>query len=149
LATRLIAVALAYLLTGWSSVAKDLRMRGDDAPDWTQHPTLGRIAMSMLSWPYACCIRTCRGTGQLGRGIAFGALLAVMQLTMNSTWICACLWLAEYTTNDVVMRVLLGALLLVPGFFVLGPLLAMAAVPLSLLLSWPLDRLFPLKSIDR
>lgn len=141
-----ICALLAYLLSGVLQVIKDLGASAIDSPRWTMKPTPGKAILVAFTWPSRPVLEAGNLSGQFARSVAFGLLSVVLQMSALTAFILASYAIAGLVFANFVLQILLTAVIAFIGSFFVLPLLGLIMVPLTLLLAWPLDLLFPLKS---
>lgn len=112
---------------------------------WTWRPTLGKILIVGASWFTRPFLENIHRSGQVARGIAFGLLGVSLQMVVLTFLIWGCIFVANYFFDSTLLRVATTAILTIIGVFIVLPLINVLLIPLTLLISWPLDLLFPLK----
>ena len=137
-----ICALLAYLLSGISLVIKDLGGKVIDRPMWAMNPTLGKTIMVALTWPSRPILAS-YSSGQLARAIAFGVLGILIQMTVLTACIWASYAVAGLVLESLIFKLALAAIIAFIGSLFVLPLVTLIMIPVTLLLAWPLDLLFP------
>jgi hypothetical protein len=135
----LASVVLGYALTGISTASSDLRLSPLNRPAWARNPTPGALLFATLTW-WAGPIVNDRITA---RSIAFGGVAALTKWGGVTLVVYVALFAARHFADGSVWRAVLAILFLVVGSFTILPLYAIVSIPITLLIAWPLDRLFP------
>lgn len=144
----IICAILAYLLSGFSQVMKDLGGSPIDRPMYAHEPKLWQVVIVTLTWPYTPVVETRYSTGSLGRSIVFGGLRVVVQMSVLTAFIWWTYVLAGSVFDNFVLQLALAAVIAFIGSFLVLPLVTLLIMPIILILGWPLDLLFPLKVKD-
>ena len=137
-----ICAILAYLLSGVSQVLKDLGGRVIDRPMWATNPTLGKALMVALTWPSRPVLASYL-FGQFARAVAFGVLGVLIQMTALSAFIWASYAVAGLVFESFFFKLAFAAVIAFFGSLFVLPLVTLIMMPVTLLLAWPLDLLFP------
>lgn len=140
-----ISALVAYLFSGISSVLKDLSASRVDRPMWARNPNLRKIFLFTLIWPLGPIFESQHYTGQTGRPIAFGTLRVVLQVTVLTALIYGSHELASYIFQNLFFQLITTAAIAFICLFFLSPIIGLLMIPITLLISWPLDLLFPLE----
>ena len=137
-----ICALLAYLLSGISQVIKDLGGNVIDRPMWAMNPTLGKTITVALTWPSRPILAS-HTSGQFARAVAFGVLGVLIQMTVLTAFIWASYAVAGLVFEGFIFKLILAAVIAFIGSLFVLPLVTLIMVPVTLLLAWPLDLLFP------
>jgi hypothetical protein len=138
----LISVALAYVFCGIATVMKDLNAQPIDRPQWAFRPTLrGAIFIAATWWARSFV----DGPGPVRRRVAFALMGAVSQLGVLTFFIWGCIAVSIYFFTSAPIQIASAAVLVVVGSQIVLPLLSFLMIPVTLLVAWPLDLLFPLE----
>ena len=140
-----IALVLAYLMSGISLVITDLGAPPLDRPGWALNPTLGSIIINALIWFIRPFTDQYFMFGQLSRAIAFGLLnlLAEFAGLFFVFW-----WLLNFlpaAIGSTVLVIVAIAVIFIVGLFILPPLITLVVLPITGILSIPLNLIFPIK----
>lgn len=141
-----ICAALAYVLAGISQVTKDLGGRVIDRPGWARRPTIGKVILVALTWPSRPVIGAGFSTGRLARSIAFATLGVATQMIVLTSFLWGSYAIAGLVFKNLAFQLALAAVIAFIGSLFVLPLVTLLMVPVTLLLAWPLDLLFPEKS---
>jgi len=139
------SVFLAYILSGISQVSNDLGVRAPDKPMWAMRPTFGRALLVGATWSTRPFLENINSKGQVARGIAFGLLSISLQMVVLTFFIWGCITAAPYFFDSTISRGVTTAILMFIGALIVLPLISVLMIPLTLIVAWPLDLLFPLK----
>lgn len=139
-----ISAGLAYVLSGLAQVTKDLGSPIHDRPGWARRPTIGVAVLVALTWVIHPFIDTYYDTGQRGRAAVFGLLGVLVQMSVLTAFVWGCLIGAHAISDSTFWVVVLSAAFMLVGTLIVLPLANLVVMFLILLLSWPLDLLFPL-----
>ena len=142
----IVSAILAYLLSGISQATKDLGGNVIDRPMWAMRPTLGKAILVALTWPARPIIDGSYSTGQLGRSIVFGMLGVLTQMAVLTAFIWGAYALASLVFDNFALQLILAAVIAFIGSLFVLPLVSLLMMPITLIIAWPLDFLFPLKS---
>lgn len=142
----IISALLAYVLSGISQVTKDLSGNVIDRPMWAMEPTLGKAILVAITWPIRPIFEGGYSTGQLARSIVFGGLGAVIQMTVLTAFIWGAFTLAGLVFESLALQLILATVIAFIGLLFVLPLVSLIMIPITLLLAWPLNLLFSLKS---
>lgn len=142
----IISAVLAYVLAGISQVTKDLGRNVVDRPIWAMEPTLGKVILFALTWPMRSLIDGFYLTGQFARSMVFGVFGVVTQITVLTAFIWGSYSIAGLVFENLAFQLVLAAVIaFISSIFVL-PLVSLLMIPITLLIAWPLDLLFPIKN---
>lgn len=141
-----ICALLAYIFLGVSQVTKDLGASVMERPIWAMSPTWGKVILFALTWPYRFVIESSDASGRLARAIAFGVLDFATKMAVLTAFIWGSYTVAGLIFENLAFQLLLSAVIALVGSFIVLPLATLAMIPVTILLAWPLDILFPLKS---
>lgn len=137
-----ISLVLAFIFLGISEVLNDLGGSVIDRPMWANQPTLGMSVLVALTWFYKPFIYSKHSRG---RTIAFGLLDVIMKLSIVASFIWCCIAISIHFFESVILEILVSALLIGIGSFIVLPLISLLMIPVSLIAAWPLDLMFPLE----
>jgi hypothetical protein len=140
-----ISALLAYILSGISQVSKDLAGRATDRPMWTTRPTVGKALLVGATWIIRSFLESIHQTGQIARGIAFGLLGITLQMVVLTFFVWGCIAAAATIFDSMLLRLVAMLALMMIGSFIVLPLINVLMVPMTLVLAWPVDLLFPIK----
>lgn len=141
-----ICALLAYIFLGVSQVTKDLGARVVERPIWAMSPTWGKVILFALTWPIRFVIEASDTPGQLARAIAFGVLDVATKMAVLTAFIWGSYTVAGLIFENLAFQLLLSAVIALLGSFIVLPLVTLLMIPVTIVLAWPLDLLFPLKS---
>lgn len=141
-----ICALLAYIFLGVSQVTKDLGARVVERPIWAMSPTWGKVILFALTWPIRFVIEASDAPGQLARAIAFGVLDVATKMAVLTAFIWGSYTVAGLIFENLAFQLLLSAVIALVGSFIVLPLVTLLMIPVTIVLAWPLDLLFPLKS---
>lgn len=142
-----ISLALAYVLSGISQVTADLTADPISKPMWAMRPTFGKMMFVGAAW-FARPFIEATHSQQVARGIAFAIPKVVLPFATLLVFVWLCIIAAEYWFENLALRTVAVAVLLIVGGRFVMPLVNLLTVPLSILIALPLDWLFPLKEGD-
>lgn len=139
-----LSLLLAYGFSGLSQVTDDLRADPVSKPMWAMRPTLGMTLLVLAAWPTRP-IQDASYSDNPPRAIAFALLGLLITFITTAGLIWCCLRLAVFFTSNFYLEVALSFGLIVALRF-LAPIITLVQMPVILLLTFPLEFLFPLKS---
>jgi hypothetical protein len=144
-----LSLALSYVLMGFGFVTDAMNADPLKKPFWAFEPTIGKMILYGTTWPASPIWNAHFGAPDNStRAAAFAMLDVVLRFAtlFLPTW--CFIQLAIYWTNNFYLQI--G---LVVGFLALlrfiMPVISILLVPIALILSLPLDLLFPIKKRDR
>jgi len=140
-----ISFVLAFVISGVSQVAKDLGGSPPDRPFWALRPTSGKMLLVGLTWFVRPSLDIFHCCGQLARSVAFGLLGATVRLTTLAGFVFGCISIAQHFFDGTIAVVVTSALLMIVGSFIVLPIVSFVVFSVTILLSIPLDLLFPLR----
>jgi len=139
-----ICALLAYLLSGFAQVIKDLGVRAMDRPVWAMNPTLGKAIMVALTWPSRPMILLAQSSpAEIAQWVAFRLLGFLIQMTVLTVFIWGAYAIAGLVFESFFLKFVLAAVIAFIGLFLVLPLISLIMVPVTLLLALPLTFLFP------
>lgn len=143
----IISAALAFFVLGVSQVIQDLRTNIVDRPMWvSMRPTLGTAVLVAMMWFTRPFQRILGATGQKARAVAFGAFGVIGQMSILTGFIWLCIGIATHTFHSVILQVVSTAMFVAIGALFVLPLANLIMIPLTLIVGFPLDWLFPLRA---
>jgi hypothetical protein len=143
-----ISFVLAYLLAGLSQATEDLAADPISRPMSASRPTFGMMLLVGMTWftrPFVEAVHS----RQVARNVAFAGLKVIVPFAMTVAFVWVCITTSEYWFNNVALRVLAIAVLLLVGARFVLPWLSLLTLPLTWILALPIDLLFPLKKSDK
>jgi hypothetical protein len=117
-----------------------------DRPLWVMRPTFGMAIFVAVTWfirPFQKILTT---TGQKARTFAFGAFGVIGQMSILTAFIWLCIAIATHIFDSTILQVVSTAVFIAIGALFVSPLVNLIMIPLSLIVAFPLDWLFPLKA---
>lgn len=142
-----ICALLAYLLSGFAQVIKDLSVRAMDRPMWAMNPTLGKAIMVTLTWPSRPMILLTRSSlVEIAQWVAFRLLGFLIQMTVLTAFIWGAYAIAGLVFESFFLKFALATVIAFFGLFFVLPLISLIMVPVTLLLALLLTFLFPKSS---
>jgi hypothetical protein len=136
-----ISVVIAYL---WSGVSEVMKLLGSDImnkPMWARQPTIWMIILVTSTWPFFQFIN--KAYPYSSRAVAFASFSIIWQMGVATCFVWCCIIFSGYIFDSTVLRVITTSILFVVGALFVLPLFNFLMIPLTLLISWPLDLLFP------
>jgi hypothetical protein len=143
-----ISFALAYLLAGLSQVTEDLAADPISKPMWALRPTFGMMLLVGMTWftrPFVGAVHS----PQVARNVAFAGLKVIVPFVMTAAFVWVCITTSEHWFDNVALRILAIAVLLLVGARFVLPWLSLLTLPLTWIIALPIDLLFPLKKSDK
>ena len=141
----LTSLGLAFVMSGISQVTKDIGQRPIDRPGWAHNPSLSGALIVAITWFTRPILDGYYSTGQKGRAAAFGILGVLIQLSVLTAFFVAAITLSVSWFDSIWLQIAIVAALVIFGAPIILPLASIAIMPITLILSFPLDLLFPLK----
>lgn len=136
-------ILIAYLIAGIATAIKDLQASPIDAPMWTYKPTFKMLFFVIITWFFWPIIDGMHDKFR-NRKIAFGLFGSITQLVLLTFLVWISFSSANRITDLFVVHVLIACVLFVLLTLFALPLLTIPMMFVTLVLSWPLDWLFPL-----
>jgi hypothetical protein len=143
-----ISFVLAYLLAGLSQVTEDLASDPISKPVWALRPTFGTMLLVGMTW-FTRPVVEAMHSEQVARNVAFAGLKVIAPFVMTVALVWVCITASEHLFDNVPLRVLAVAVLLLVGARFVLPWLSLLALPLTWIVALPIDLLFPSKKSDR
>jgi len=140
-----ISFVLAFVISGVSQVAKDLGGRPLDRPFWTLQPTFWKMLLVGLTWFVRPILDISNSGAPLARSVAYGLLGATVQLTTLTAFVFGCISMAQHFFDGTFAVVVTSALLMIVGSFIVLPIVSFVILLATVLLSIPINLLFPLR----
>lgn len=141
----LTAFGLAFVMSGISQVMKDIGQRPIDRPGWAHKPSLSGALIVAVTWFTRPILDGYYSTGQKARAVAFGVLGVLIQLSVLTAFFVAAILLSSSWFDSTWLQIVIVAALVIFGAPIILPLASIVIMPVTLILSLPLDFLFPLK----
>tara|TARA_R110002049_G_scaffold296531_1_gene484694 strand:+ start:412 stop:2232 length:1821 start_codon:yes stop_codon:yes gene_type:complete len=139
------AFGLAFVVSGIAQVMKDLGQMPLHKPGWAQRPSFLGAVLVALTWFTRPVIDGFYSTGQKPRALAFGVLGIVIQLSVLTAFFAGAISLSVNWFDATWIQVVFVAALVIFGAPIVLPLASIVIIPFTLILSLPLELLFPLK----
>lgn len=143
-----ISLVLAYVMLGVSQVTEDLSTDPISKSMWALRPTFGKMVLVAATWFTRPFIEAMH-TEQVARGVAFAVLKVIVPFAMLVAFTWICIIASEYWFDNLALRILTVAVLLIVGGRFVLPWVNLLMMPLSLIIALPIDWLFPLKKTDK
>jgi len=143
-----ISFVLAYLLAGISQITEDLAADPLSKPMWALRPTFGMMLFVGMTWftrPFVEALHE----QQVARSVTFAALKLLLPFAMTVALVWVCIAASEYWFENLALRILAVAVLLLLGARFVAPWLSLLMLPLTWIIALPIDLLFPLKKSGR
>jgi hypothetical protein len=134
----------SYVLLGYSMVQRDLRAHPFDQPFWAHSPSFGRALLLTLIWPYRS-IAEARFDANPNRRVAFGLFGSALELASMTGILYLSFLVIDRISHDTIVRWFLAIPILFIAFVFIRPILNVLLIPVTLLLAFPLEWLFPMK----
>lgn len=141
----IISLILAYLFSAFTQVMKDLGGRPIDKPAWAIQPTLGIAIMIGLTWFFRPFTHVIYPNGQRARAIVFGMLEVLIQLAVLTAIFWAAISISTHYFDSIILQVVTVAAIFIVGAPIILLITTIVMTPIILIISLPLDLLFPLK----
>jgi hypothetical protein len=143
-----ISLVLSYLLAGVSQVTEDLAADPLSRPMWAIRPTLAKMLLVGITWIARPFVEAAHSQ-QVARAVAFAIPKVVLPFALMTAFAWLCIMASEYWFDNLPLRILtVAGLLIIGGRFVL-PWVSLLIMPLMVIIALPLDWLFPLKQTDK
>lgn len=145
-----VSIGIAYALNACAFVIQDLACAPYNKPAWAFRPTVGVIVLMAITWPARFTLNyMAMPDCTVPRAVAFGVMAFLIQMSAVTLFIAGCLVAVGHVVEDWRLQLIIAAASALVTSLVALPLLNVAMMPVTLLLSWPLDLLFPLKPHSR
>lgn len=137
-------IIVAYLICGIATAMKDLQASPINAPIWTLKPSFKMLALVVLTWFFYPIMSSFSKDPLRNRQIAFGLFGTITQLAFVSLLVWISFRLAGQVTDSFIIHLIISMVLLGILLLFVAPLLTIPMMFVTLILSWPLNLLFPL-----
>jgi len=114
-------------------------------PGWALRPSLSGALFVAVTWAARPVMDSYYSTGQKARAVAFGILGVLIQLSVLTAFFVAAISLSVSWFNNGWLRSVVVAALVIFGAPIILPIASIVMMPITLVLSFPLNLLFPLK----
>ena len=139
-----ISIVVAYLMSGVAQVIKDLR-GGILGPRWAWTPTVGKAIFVAATWIKRPIINNISSDIPVARAVAFGLLGIILQMGVLTGFVWFSITVSLQIFDNVVLQVFAATTLVVVSAPFVLPLIGFLTIPITLIVAWPLDLLFPRK----
>ena len=138
----MICFTLAYLLAGVSQVTEDFAADPAHRWSWTLRPTVDQMIYAGATWVVRPFNEATYSTLVPNR-IAFAFVQAVLPLAMAAGYVWCCITVSVYLFDNMGLQMAAVTALLIIGTRFVLPWLGCLSLPLALIITLPIDLLFP------
>jgi hypothetical protein len=138
-----ISLILAYLMAGVSQVTEDLAADPVRRPFWTLRPMVGQIIYAGATWVVRPFNEAAYST-LVANPVPFAFVRTALRLAIIAGFVWCCISVSVYLFHNMALQITAVTALLIIGTRFVLPWLGRLSVPLALIITLPIDLLFPL-----
>ena len=116
----LLSCILSYMLCGLGKVSESLRADPLQMPGWAFRPTLGKMLLVGITWPFAVIVNA--------PSVGFGIFVATLQFAELGLFAWCCITVALFLFRDFILQILSCGVFLLFGAYIIRPLVSMITI---------------------
>jgi len=139
-----VSIILAYFISGIGTALKDLTADPINRPGWARNPTLSRLILQILIWPYADLLNG-SDLFRNARTVAFSSAGIILSMVVITAMCWGSIYVPGLVFNSMILRIATVGILIALAILLVMPIVNLVLTPVLLLLMAPLDIIFPRK----